>query len=78
MAKARRNARTQRARQMRRGGARAKGTCDFGKVRYADRLEALIALADTTRPAANAKRTEKRIYRCPKCRGWHLTSQDKK
>ena len=78
MAKARRNARTQRARQRRRNGARPTGSCGFGKVRYADRIEALLALADTTREAANDKRTEKRVYRCEECHGWHLTSQPKK
>lgn len=47
--------------------------CLTGKWRYRDRIAVLLALAtvDTTKP----KRREKRAYRCPHCRGWHLTSQ---
>lgn len=42
------------------------------KVRYRDELGAKIALANT-----QAKdHGEKRVYRCPICRGWHLTSQE--
>jgi uncharacterized protein with PIN domain len=43
------------------------------KVRYRDRIAALLALtrtSDERRPKA-----ERRAYRCPYCRGWHLTSQ---
>lgn len=47
--------------------------CITGKFRYRDRIAAQLALAtiDDTDP----KRREKRAYRCPLCRGWHLTSQ---
>jgi hypothetical protein len=48
------------------------GTCR--KVRYRDRLGALIALASTHR-SAKARRDEVRVYHCPKCHGWHLTSK---
>ena len=43
------------------------------KVRYPVRLGALIALSNTAR----AGRDEQRVYRCPHCKGWHLTSQPK-
>lgn len=50
-------------------------TCPTGKWRYRDRIAALLALAgiDNTNP----KRREQRAYRCPNCRGWHLTSKPK-
>lgn len=47
-----------------------------GKTRYRDRIAALLALSkiarrdDTRRP-----KTEQRAYPCPRCHGWHLTSQ---
>jgi Transcription factor zinc-finger len=47
------------------------GNC--GKVRYRDRLGALIALSSTQR-SVKARRDGVRVYRCPKCHGWHLTS----
>lgn len=47
-----------------------------GKVRYRDRIAAQIALANT-RQHRSAKRNEARAYRCPRCRGWHLTSRRK-
>ncbi len=47
------------------------------KVRYRDRIGAQLALAGLanghgrheTRP-----KDERRAYRCPTCKGWHLTS----
>lgn len=45
-------------------------SCSTGKIRYRDRLGAQIALAGTRRK----DRSEARAYRCPDCRGWHLTS----
>lgn len=47
------------------------------KVRYRDELAAMIALANTARPGRSA-REEWRTYRCPLCKGWHLTSQPKR
>lgn len=44
------------------------------KIRYRDRIAALIALASTRR----ADRDESRAYRCPICHGWHLTSQERR
>lgn len=48
------------------------------KVRYRDELAAKIALASTSAAADrrnDEKRRERRAYRCPRCKGWHLTSQ---
>ena len=46
------------------------------KIRYRDRLAALLALARTQNTAdAAGTRHERRAYQCPACRGWHLTSQ---
>lgn len=44
------------------------------KTRYRDRIGALIALASTQR-AQSSKRAESSVYRCPNCKGWHLTSR---
>lgn len=45
-----------------------------GKVRYRDRRQAVDALQviQAQRPDGHH---ECRVYRCPHCRGWHLTSQ---
>jgi hypothetical protein len=52
------------------------------KRRFRTKVDAMLALA-RTQGAANAnarhgakaaKRTESRHYRCPTCKGWHLTS----
>lgn len=45
------------------------------KVRYRDRIAALMSLA-TLRRQDKAGHAETRAYRCPHCHGWHLTSQD--
>ncbi len=44
------------------------------KVRFRTELDAKIALAAVLR----RDKGEKRIYRCPRCKGWHLTSQEKR
>jgi hypothetical protein len=50
------------------------------KRRYPDRIAALMALASAQRRqehpsyAVAGKRRETRVYRCPNCKGWHLTS----
>lgn len=46
---------------------------DCEKVRYRDRVAALLALAKIYQQD-KAGHTERRAYRCPKCKGWHLTS----
>lgn len=47
------------------------------KVRFRDELGAKIALSQIG-VSDKTKRRERRAYKCPKCRGWHLTSQAKK
>lgn len=45
------------------------------KVRYPNELEAKIKLA-RIRSQDHDDHHEQRAYRCPWCRGWHLTSED--
>lgn len=59
------------------------GQCSVsGKVRFRDKREALDALhqavAERRRMVEDGKpsrRRECRVYACPSCNGWHLTSQ---
>lgn len=49
--------------------------CSSGKVRYRDRVAALLALASAQRTDSPRRpKTERRAYPCPQCKGWHLTS----
>lgn len=50
-----------------------RSTCPTGKHRYRDKIAAHLALARID--AGHGNRREQRAYRCPDCRGWHLTSQ---
>ena len=45
------------------------------KIRYRSEVDAKIALMDIARRRDQGKenRKECRYYRCPRCRGWHLT-----
>ncbi|MFF2383686.1 hypothetical protein [Streptomyces sp. NPDC058108] len=52
-------------------------TCPTGKRRYRDRIGAQFALAEAVNRDTERRR-EKRAYRCPACRGWHLTSKPKR
>lgn len=45
------------------------------KIRYSDRIAAMMGLASCRRDP-QGKRLERRIYRCPFCHGFHLTSQE--
>lgn len=47
-----------------------------GKVRFRGELDAKLCLLHTQRKGDDAQRqsTPRRAYRCPRCRGWHLTS----
>jgi len=46
------------------------------KIRYRDRIAALMALASTRRSDSSRRaKTESRAYRCNHCNGWHLTSK---
>jgi hypothetical protein len=56
--------------------ARDPARCRTGKVRYRDRVAALVALAQVRRTdSPNRPKQEVRAYRCPLCRGWHLTAR---
>lgn len=47
-----------------------------GKARYYDRVAALLALATIQhKDGSHRYATEQRAYRCPQCKGWHLTHQ---
>ena len=47
------------------------------KHRYPDSTSARLALATIIRKdRTDRPKTEARAYRCPRCRGWHLTSQE--
>ena len=50
------------------------------KIRYRDELGAQIALASTGRASRGRARPkdEARAYRCPRCKGWHLTSKGRR
>lgn len=58
--------------------AKPTGRCGrTGKMGYADRLAAMIALSRCASPMnRKSKREEKRVYRCPFCSMWHLTPRD--
>lgn len=49
------------------------------KVKYRDRIAALLAMA-TVRSQDKSHRTkvESRAYYCADCRAWHLTSQKRR
>ncbi len=47
------------------------------KIRYSDKVAAQLALA-TLQNQDKAGHTERRVYRCPDCGGWHLTSWRRK
>lgn len=51
--------------------------CETGKTRYKDEIAAKLALA-TIRQKAATVHEEQRAYRCPFCRGWHLTSKPRR
>jgi hypothetical protein len=45
------------------------------KVRYPDRIAALLALAEVQNQDKSWRpKLERRAYRCSQCGGWHLTS----
>ena len=53
--------------------------CPSGKVRYRDRLDALLALSRIDRKdSPRRSKSEQRAYPCPRCKGWHLTSTDRR
>ena len=49
------------------------------KVKYKDKLSAMFALSQCRRVGNyKSNRDEKRIYFCPICKAYHLTSKNKK
>lgn len=49
-------------------------TCS--KIRYRDSIAAKLALASAQRMDSSGRaKIERRVYRCPRCNGWHLTSE---
>lgn len=55
----------------------AREGCPSGKIRYHDERTARAELVSTViaRNAGKVKRHETRVYECPLCEGWHLTSR---
>ena len=51
-------------------------TCN--KRKFKDKISAMFALSQVRSQKAKGNRQEKRIYHCPICNKWHLTSQNKK
>jgi hypothetical protein len=53
--------------------------CPSGKVRYVTEQYARAQLVGAIMSAnrGNAKRHESRVYQCPLCHGFHLTSKRK-
>lgn len=50
--------------------------CRTGKIRYSDRISALLALSTArTQDDPSRPKIEARAYKCPSCYGWHLTSR---
>jgi hypothetical protein len=56
--------------------------CETGKARYRDKTEAVQTLHVLRNSAARqlndfgtTRRNESRSYKCPACKGWHLTSK---
>lgn len=53
-------------------------TCPSGKQTYPDRPTAQRALFTARKQHAKARTVEKRVYRCPWCAEYHLTSHSPK
>lgn len=47
-----------------------------GKVRFRDEVAAKLAMAEINRLGNSAKAIS-RVYRCPQCAGFHMTSKAK-
>lgn len=56
-----------------RGAVPRRKTCRNGKRRFPDRESALGALKATSQSTRDRKPL--RVYDCPMCHGWHLTSE---
>lgn len=72
-----RNNRLSRKRIKMRQDYKPKNRCNkTGKVRYRNEKDATMTLKllQSYNHSGNEARQEKRVYICPKCNGWHLTS----
>jgi hypothetical protein len=47
------------------------------KRRYRSEIDAMIALSNAGNRHDGRAKTESRAYRCPDCKGWHLTSKSR-
>lgn len=63
-----------RKRRVKNLGPKPKRSVKCGKRKYNSRMDAMLALANTQGYRSTNKRDEKRVYKCPDCGGWHLTS----
>ncbi|CAB4194592.1 hypothetical protein UFOVP1264_47 [uncultured Caudovirales phage] len=45
------------------------------KIRYKDEISAKIALSNTGKNDHRREKSEVRLYKCHKCKGFHLTSK---
>jgi hypothetical protein len=46
------------------------------KQRYRTRIDALLVMGKTQwKDNPKREKVERRAYRCPNCKGWHLTSR---
>ena len=48
--------------------------CTTGKVRYSDRIAAMLAIVDQQDKDERKGERPIRCYHCTTCRGWHITS----
>jgi hypothetical protein len=46
-----------------------------GKTRFKCEIDALIAASRCVQPGGQFEGTKLRVYRCPSCGGWHLSSK---
>ncbi len=51
--------------------------CD-GKVRYRSEVDAMLARERIAAKGHERGKEPRRQYRCPVCKGWHLTSRDRR
>lgn len=63
--------------------ARMRGCPRTGKTRYRSEWDAIDAMARTRkrvsfRGESSSSPPAARVYACPYCEGWHLTSQEKR
>jgi hypothetical protein len=52
------------------------GSCRSGKVRWKDHSSAARAMKLIHAQSVTGRQLPIRVYQCPTCRGWHLTSEE--